>query len=103
MLQPFSSKVHYLLTGSFNSVFLYLLAFNPTTSSLSLHSKILGEGPHQFLALNHQRDRAYATTWALPASLSAWKVLEGGRDGIEKINTVPISAFKLCVGISTRS
>lgn len=92
LVQPVSAKIHYLLTGTFNTVFLYLLAFNPTTPSLSIHAKVEGEGPHQFWALNSRRDRAYATTWGAPPSLSAWEVLEGGREGITKINTVPISA-----------
>ena len=99
LIQPVSAKVHYLLTGTFNTVFLYLLAFNPTTSSLSIHAKVEGEGPHQFWALNARRDRAYATTWGAPASLSAWEVLGGGRDGIQKINTVPISA---CLPVQVR-
>ncbi|KAL8286216.1 hypothetical protein RQP46_004704 [Phenoliferia psychrophenolica] len=98
--QPVSAKVHYLLSGTFNTVFLYLLAFNPTTSSLSVHQKIEGEGPHQFLALNARRDRAYATTWGAPPSLSAWEVLQGGREGIKKINTVPITATSSYIQVS---
>lgn len=43
--------------------------------------------------MNPARDRLYATTWGSPASLSAWEVLGGGKDGIQKINTVPISQY----------
>ncbi|GAA5834968.1 hypothetical protein JCM3766R1_002056 [Sporobolomyces carnicolor] len=91
---PTCARLHYLLSGTFNTVFLYLLAFSPYTSppTLEIHRKYRAEGPHQFLALNEARDTAYATTWAQPPSLSSWKVLDRGRDGIEKINTVSISA-----------
>ncbi|GAA5899263.1 lactonase family protein [Sporobolomyces salmoneus] len=88
------ARLHYLLSGTFNTVFLYLLAFSPYTQppTLEIVRKYRAEGPHQFLALNEQRDRVYATTWAQPPTLSSWRVLDQGRDGIEKINTVGISS-----------
>ncbi|GAA5998168.1 hypothetical protein JCM5350_006398 [Sporobolomyces pararoseus] len=88
------ARLHYLLSGTFNTVFLYLLAFSPYTNppTLQIYRKYRAEGPHQFLALNEARDRVYATTWAQPPSLSSWKVLGQGRDGIQKINTVQISS-----------
>ncbi|GAA5898992.1 hypothetical protein JCM6882_004587 [Rhodosporidiobolus microsporus] len=92
-----SPRVHYLLSGTFNTLFLYLLAFSPYSTTtggptLKIHKKYRAEGPHQFIALGEDRTRAYATTWALPPSLSSWEVLQGGKGGIRKINTVPISA-----------
>ncbi|GAA5858363.1 hypothetical protein JCM8547_004665 [Rhodosporidiobolus lusitaniae] len=89
-----SPRVHYLLSGTFNTLFLYLLAFSPYSTAgptLKIHRKYRAEGPHQFIALDEDRKRAYATTWAQPASLSSWEVVEGGKE-IKKINTVPISA-----------
>ncbi|GAA5936789.1 hypothetical protein JCM10213_000061 [Rhodosporidiobolus nylandii] len=100
-----SPRVHYLLSGTFNTLFLYLLAFSPYTSppTLRIHKKYRAEGPHQFIALGEDRKHAYATTWALPASLSSWEVLEGGRAGLKKTNTVPISATGSYLTVSPSS
>ncbi|KAK4691747.1 hypothetical protein P7C70_g9278, partial [Phenoliferia sp. Uapishka_3] len=96
---PISSQIHYLLSGTFNTIFLYLLAFNPSTSTLSIHKKIPAQGPHQFLALSPDRATVYATTWAKEPSLSAWNVVEGGT-GLEWINTVPITATSSYIQVS---
>ncbi|GAA5923554.1 lactonase family protein [Sporobolomyces koalae] len=87
-------RLHYLLSGTFNTVFLYLLAFSPYTNppTLRVHDRIRAEGPHQYLALSEERDTAYATTWAQPPSLSSWSVLDRGQGGISRLNSVPISA-----------
>ncbi|KAI5477033.1 hypothetical protein MNV49_006909 [Pseudohyphozyma bogoriensis] len=71
LVQPTSARLHYLLSGTFNTIFLYLLAFDPATASLTIHAKIRGEGPHQFWALNEERTRAYGTTWAKEPTLTA--------------------------------
>ncbi|GAA5867521.1 hypothetical protein JCM1840_002537 [Sporobolomyces johnsonii] len=91
---PITPRLHYLLSGTFNTLWMYLLAFSPYSSppTLSISKKYRAEGPHQYLALNHDRSRVYATTWAQPPSLSSWEVLDGGSAGITKVNTVPISA-----------
>ncbi|KAK4055161.1 hypothetical protein OIV83_000441 [Microbotryomycetes sp. JL201] len=102
LLHPVTSTVHYILSGTFNTLFLYLLAFNPSTSTLTVHKSYKAEGPHQYLALNHQRTKAYATTWAPDPSLSAWDVIDGGRGGIQKINTVPITATSSYIQVSSR-
>ncbi|GAA5836104.1 hypothetical protein JCM11251_007370 [Rhodosporidiobolus azoricus] len=102
-----SPRVHYLLSGTFNTLFLYLLAFSPYSPTggptLRVHKKYRAEGPHQFIALSEDKARAYATTWALPPSLSSWEVLQGGREGIRKINTVPISATGSYLTVSPSS
>lgn len=98
LADSFTPRLHYILTGTFNTLFLYLLAFSPYSPNgptLTVHRRVRGEGPHQFVALNEERDRAYVTTWAQPPSLSSWEVLEGGRGGVRKINTVPICALAL--------
>ncbi|BGP36256.1 hypothetical protein JCM10449v2_000154 [Rhodotorula kratochvilovae] len=90
-----SPRLHYLLSGTFNTLFLYLLAFSPYAPAgpaLSIHRKYRAEGPHQFIALSGDRKTAFATTWAQPPTLSSWEVLAAGKDGVRKINTVPISA-----------
>ncbi|GAA6040988.1 hypothetical protein JCM8097_000526 [Rhodosporidiobolus ruineniae] len=101
-----SPRVHYLLSGTFNTLFLYLLAFSPYASTgptLSIHKRIRAEGPHQFLALSEDRKQAYATTWAMPPSLSSWEILGGGKDGVKKTNTVPISATPSYITVSPSS
>lgn len=93
--------MHYLLCGTFNTIFLYLLAFSPYSansnsdqaSSLRVHRRVRGQGPHQYIALDHDRKTAYATTWAQPPTLSSWQVLEHGRAGLRHVNTVPICAY----------
>ncbi|GAA6064670.1 hypothetical protein JCM10212_001786 [Sporobolomyces blumeae] len=95
LLSPTTSpRLHYLLSGTFNTLFLYLLSFSPHSSppTLDVERAYRAQGPHQFLAVNEERDRAYATTWAQPPTLSSWTIIDGGRRGIEKLNTVPISA-----------
>ncbi|GAA5986952.1 hypothetical protein JCM11641_002265 [Rhodosporidiobolus odoratus] len=102
----FTPRVHYLLSGTFNTLFLYILAFSPYSPSgptLSIHKKYPAEGPHQFIALSQDRARAYATTWALPPSLSSWEVLQGGKEGVRKINTIPISATGSYLAVSPES
>ena len=89
-------RLHYLLSGTFNTLFLYLLAFSPYAPGgplLAVHRKYRAEGPHQFLALSEDRTTAYATTWAQPPTLSSWEILAGGKDGVRKLNTVPICAL----------
>lgn len=110
-------RVHYLLCGTFNTLFLYLLAFSPyaTPSAagagegpvrrrpLEVHRRVRAQGPHQFIALDHDRSTAYATTWAQPPTLSSWHVLEHGRRGLEHVNTVPISATGSYLAVSPPS
>lgn len=89
---------HHLLTGTFNTLFLYLLAFTPYSNppSLTITQAVSANGPHQFLALSPDRQHAYATTWkANEPTLSAWDVIDAGRGGIREVNTVPISKFIL--------
>ncbi|TFK31814.1 hypothetical protein BDQ12DRAFT_659987 [Crucibulum laeve] len=85
-----SSKVHHILSGSFRSLSLFLLAFTPPPSSsspsnsihqvngtLKLIQTVHGHGPHQYLATNPARDRVYTTSWALPPRLASWTVQKG--------------------------
>ncbi|KAF8981859.1 hypothetical protein BDQ17DRAFT_1379309 [Cyathus striatus] len=74
------SQPHHILTGSFRSLSLYLLAFSPLNRTLHLLSA---------------RDRVYATSWAWPPQLSSWEVefrgeQQAGR--VDHINNVPITA-----------
>ncbi|CAD6923158.1 unnamed protein product [Tilletia controversa] len=80
-------RVRHLLTGTFNTANLHLLAFDTLTHTLAITRSVSAQGPHQFLALGAstpigqpslevrpQWKAVYATTWAQPPSLSAWAV-----------------------------
>ncbi|GLB40971.1 putative lactonase, 7-bladed beta-propeller [Lyophyllum shimeji] len=86
--------VHHILSGSFRSLSLFLLAFSPLHRTLSLVQKIDAFGPHQYLATNPRKDRAYTTSWALAPMLSSWEIErpESAPWRVTHINNVPITA-----------
>lgn len=84
-------SVHHILSGSFRSLSLFLLAFSPSRRSLSLLQSIPAFGPHQYLASNQHKSRIYTTSWALPPSLSSWHVERSDPWRVIHITTVPIS------------
>ncbi|RDB26645.1 Muconate cycloisomerase 1 [Hypsizygus marmoreus] len=89
-----SPTVHHILSGSFRSLSLFLLAFSPLNRTLSLVQKVDAFGPHQYLATNPRKDRVYTTSWALPPVLSSWEIErpDGGARRVNHINSVPITA-----------
>lgn len=93
--------IHYILSGSFRSLSLFLLAFSPLHRTLSLVQTINAFGPHQYLATNARKDRAYTTSWALPPVLSSWAIErpESNPWRVNHINSVPISACIFFVSI----
>ncbi|KAF8066684.1 Lactonase, 7-bladed beta-propeller-domain-containing protein [Lyophyllum atratum] len=86
--------VHHIISGSFRSLSLFLLAFSPLHRTLSLVQKVDAFGPHQYLATNPRKDRVYTTSWALPPVLSSWEVERTGSGAwrVNHINNVPITA-----------
>ncbi|KAK0199774.1 hypothetical protein DFS33DRAFT_1463141 [Desarmillaria ectypa] len=60
----------HILSGSFASFSLFLLAFSPLNRSLRLLRTVPAVGPHQYIAQTPQA--VYATTWAPPPALYAW-------------------------------
>ena len=94
----FPLRHHHILSGSFRSISLFLLAFSPVHRTLSLVQRVPAFGPHQYLAKNERGDRVYATSWAVPPALSCWGIEKGVGDDdggaawrVEHINTAPIS------------
>ncbi|PWN54328.1 3-carboxy-cis,cis-mucoante lactonizing enzyme [Violaceomyces palustris] len=92
-------RIKHIVTGSFNTDALHVLAYDTQEKKLSLAKTIPGQGPHQFLALGLTRNGekvVYATTWAARKSLSAWKVVQqDGSDNVDElrwINTADITA-----------
>jgi hypothetical protein len=91
-----ASSVHHILSGSFRTLSLYLLAFSPLQRTLELVQRIPALGPHQYLTANARRDRVYSTSWAQPPTLSAWAVQSTPSWNVSLVNTVPISACCFC-------
>lgn len=90
-----AAAAYHILSGSFRSLSLALLAFSPATKSLSHVKTIPAFGPHQYLALNAGKDVVYTTSWATPPILSSWALERNNASGVEDVkhmNTVPISA-----------
>ncbi|KAG5645661.1 hypothetical protein DXG03_005498 [Asterophora parasitica] len=93
--------VHHILSGSFRSLSLFLLAFSPLHRTLSLVRRIDAFGPHQYLATNPRKDRAYTTSWALPPVLSSWTIErpDNGDWSVRHLNSVPITATSSYINI----
>jgi carboxy-cis,cis-muconate cyclase len=96
---------HYILTGSFRSLSIFLLAFSPSKRALTKVKRFPGEfGPHQYLAkVNYgtRRDaifgetkemRIYGTSWAWPPMLHCWGLTStpGGDWNAWNIGQAPI-------------
>lgn len=88
-----SAPIRHILSGSFRSLSLFLLAFSPSERSISCLQTIPAYGPHQYLAASQHKDHIYTTSWALPPSLSSWNVERSHPWRVTHINTVPISEF----------
>ncbi|KAK1229455.1 hypothetical protein PQX77_007504 [Marasmius sp. AFHP31] len=91
-----SSTTLHVISGSFRSLSLFLLAFSPLKRTLSLIQTIDAFGPHQYLATNARKDRVYATSWAQPPALYSWQV-DRHEDHettwrVDNLNAAPITA-----------
>ncbi|KAF7303741.1 Muconate cycloisomerase 1 [Mycena indigotica] len=88
-----AGPVHHLLSGSFRSISLFLLAFSPLQRSIELVQTIPAFGPHQYIALSPSGgDTRYAftTTWAQPPKLHSWAIDQGPH--VRLVNSVEITA-----------
>ncbi|KAF8192954.1 Lactonase, 7-bladed beta-propeller-domain-containing protein [Pholiota molesta] len=86
------APIRHILSGSFRSLSLFLLAFSPSDRSISCLQTVPAYGPHQYLAASQHKDHIYTTSWALPPSLSSWNVERSDPWRVTHINTVPITA-----------
>ncbi|KAJ7681497.1 hypothetical protein B0H17DRAFT_1076156 [Mycena rosella] len=71
--------VHHILTGSFRSISLFLLAFSPLQLTVDLVQTIPAFGPHQYIGLGRSTQGgdvryAYTTSWTLPPQLQSWAI-----------------------------
>ncbi|KAJ7176569.1 hypothetical protein C8R46DRAFT_1076684 [Mycena filopes] len=97
-LNTSSPAVHHILSGSFRSLSLFLLAFSPVRLTLDLVQTIPAFGPHQYIGLgphaqNGHARVAYTTSWALPPKLHSWAI-EQQPDGVRVrlVDSVDIAA-----------
>lgn len=80
---------HHLLTGSYTTTSLFLLAFDTVAKTLSLNQTVPGFGLHQFVTTNQARDHVYATTMSEPPRIFSWSVTPGKK--FTHINTKNVS------------
>lgn len=75
-------RKRHIVTGTFNSPNLYVLAYDilsSPNSRLEIVQELAALGPHQYLSLGisspsplEYKKTIYATTWATPSTLSSW-------------------------------
>ncbi|PPJ52467.1 hypothetical protein CBER1_10496 [Cercospora berteroae] len=81
------------LVGSFNQPSLYLLSFDPSTSSLKLIKEHPAIGGHSWLSLSQDKQNLYCTAWTSPKpSCAAYKIRNGARD-IQYLNAKHVKAI----------
>ncbi|KAJ2933098.1 hypothetical protein H1R20_g4005, partial [Candolleomyces eurysporus] len=97
-----ADAAYHILSGSFRSLSLALLAFSPANKSLEHIKTIPAFGPHQYLALNAAKDVVYTTSWATPPILSSWALQRSNGSRVEDVkhmNTVQITATSSYIDI----
>lgn len=83
----------HFVSGSFRSLSLFLLAFDPVHKSIHHVQTLSTLGPHQYLATNQHKDRIFTTTWTEPPSLQSWALTRNDSQPwrLSHLHTVPIS------------
>jgi len=82
----------YVLSGSFRSLSLFLLAFSPSRRTLEHVQTAQGFGPHQYIAVAEGRHAVYATSWNVPPQLYSWEIQRNGQEPrLSFVNSAPIS------------
>ncbi|KAJ7081578.1 hypothetical protein B0H15DRAFT_952938 [Mycena belliarum] len=104
-----AEPVHHILSGSFRSLSLFLLAFAPLQRTLTLVQTIPASGPHQYIALGprlppsegREVRAAYTTSWALPPTLQSWAIetTEHGTPRVRLVDSVDISATSSYIAV----
>ncbi|KAK7052362.1 Muconate cycloisomerase 1 [Favolaschia claudopus] len=103
VLNASAVPTHHILSGSFRSLSLFLLAFSPAQLTLDLVQTIPAFGPHQYIALGPHTGTtrsAYTTSWALPPQLQSWAI-EQQQDGLRVrfVDSVDITATSSYISI----
>ncbi|KAJ4480967.1 hypothetical protein J3R30DRAFT_3462755 [Lentinula aciculospora] len=101
-----SPETLHVLSGSFRSLSLFLLAFSPVKRTLSLVQQVPGFGPHQYVSTNRDMLRTngksdglvvYTTSWAIPPILSSWEITPEWH--MNHLNNVPITAVSSYIAL----
>lgn len=94
-----SSHIFHFISGSFRSLSLFLLAFDPAQKTINHVQTVSTLGPHQYIATNQHKDRIFTTTWAQPPSLQSWALerFDSHPWRISHLNTAPISTSSLWI------
>ncbi|KAJ6600797.1 hypothetical protein B0H10DRAFT_2082939 [Mycena sp. CBHHK59/15] len=103
-----SSSQHYILSGSFRSLSLFLLVFSPLHRTLDLVQTIKAFGPHQYIGLGPRigstdgplERYVYTTSWATPPQLQSWAI-ERQPDGmrVRWVDSIGISATSSYIAV----
>jgi len=90
---PSTSHIFHFISGSFRSLSLFLLAFDPARRVIHHVHTVSTLGPHQYLVTNQHKDRVFTTTWAQPPSLQSWVLQRSTSEPwhLSHLNTVPVS------------
>ncbi|KAF7760210.1 hypothetical protein Agabi119p4_10886 [Agaricus bisporus var. burnettii] len=91
----------HFVSGSFRSLSLFLLAFDPVHKSIHHVQTLSTLGPHQYLATNQHKDRIFTTTWTEPPSLQSWALTRNDSQPwrLSHLHTVPITAISSYIDI----
>ncbi|KAJ3892652.1 hypothetical protein GG344DRAFT_44922 [Lentinula edodes] len=88
----------HVLSGSFRSLSLFVLAFSPAARTLSLLHQVPGFGPHQYIGTNRDKIKAaYTTSWATPPILSSWEITSDWH--LNHLDNVPITAVSSYISL----
>ncbi|KXN81587.1 Muconate cycloisomerase 1 [Leucoagaricus sp. SymC.cos] len=96
-----STPLFHFISGSFRSLSLFLLAFDPVHRTVHHVQTISTLGPHQYLATNQHKDRIFTTTWAEPPSLQSWALRRSTTEPwrMSLLDQVPITATSSYIDI----
>ncbi|KII90145.1 hypothetical protein PLICRDRAFT_580673 [Plicaturopsis crispa FD-325 SS-3] len=68
------AKVHHLVTGTFQTPYLYTLQFDDETLALNLTANTTVAGGHSWLTLSPSKKFLYGTVWSIPAGLASYSL-----------------------------
>lgn len=84
------------LVGTFNTPSLYLLQFQPPTSSSPASLKLLKDHPaiagHSWLSLSQSKEFLYTTAWTTKPSIAAYRLKHSARD-IQFLNAKHVASL----------
>lgn len=80
------------IVGSFRSASLWLLQFDPQSSTLKIVKEHPAIGGHSWLSLSQDKKNLYCTVWSEKPCIAAYKIRSQGRD-IQFLNAKPVKSL----------